>query len=83
MCMYMYIAYVCFVFGNYRSSYVMEKMTREWKTMANKGIILRENGKHMRKIRVDEHIALILQLAQRTHITPKVGSKEHNTTYGE
>ena len=77
--MYMYIAYVCFVFGNYGSSYVMDKMIREWKTMGNKGIVLRENGKHMRKIRVDEHIVLILQFAQRTLITPKVGSKENNT----
>ena len=36
--MYMYIAYmyVCFVFGNYRSSYVMDKMIREWKTMGTR-----------------------------------------------
>ena len=51
--MYMYIAYVCFVFGSYKSSYtyVVDKMIRvcvcggggnQWK----KDTVLRENGKY-------------------------------------
>ena len=38
MCMYMYISYVCFVFGSYRSaySYVVDKMIKGWKTMGTR-----------------------------------------------
>ena len=54
----------------------------------NKGTVLRENGKYrsfMRKIRVDEHITLILQFAQRacTKVSPKSWIKGTYTTYGE
>ena len=58
----------------------------------NKGTVLREYGKyrsffqtHMREIRVDEHITLILQFAQGAYsnVRPKSGIKGTYTTYGE
>ena len=46
--MYMHFAYVCFVFGNYRSTYVMVKMVRGGKpweqgycSKGNKGTFVR------------------------------------------
>ena len=47
MCMYMHFALCMFVFGNYRSSYVMVKKIREWKTIGNKGVVLRETRVHL------------------------------------
>ena len=46
--MYMYVAYVCFVFGSYKSSYsyVVDKMIRGLGNQGNKGTVLRENGKY-------------------------------------
>ena len=48
--MYMYIAYVCFILGSYKSSYsyVVDKTIRGGGVgnQGNKGTALRENGKY-------------------------------------
>ena len=89
------LLYVCFVFGNYRSSYVMVKMIRGERpreqgycSKGNKGTFVHTCisciKTHMRKIRVDEYITLILQFAQRAciSVSPKSWTKGTYNTYG-
>ena len=74
----------------------MVKMIRGWKTMGTRVLLQGKQGyictyhvsciyTHLRKIRVDDHITLILQFAQGTCIDvgPKSATKGTYNTYGE
>ena len=82
------LLYVCFVFGNYRSSIVMVKMIRGWKTMGTRETRVHVHlythvyhvSKHMWGKYELMNISRWYCISSREHVStlaPEVGPKEH------